>query len=228
MKQLNRDGNKALAIEIRGVQKRFGATQILTGINLEIPAATSVALIGESGSGKSTLLNIIAGLETFDAGSVMIAGLSLSGASSAEKSLLRSQQIGFVFQAFHLMPHLTALQNVMLPLLLQNRPQTQSEASAMKLLHSLGLDHRATALPSQLSGGEQQRVALARAVIHQPAVVLADEPTGNLDPRNAQIALETLLGVVKQSGAALLLVTHSQKVAASADRSVRLVGGTLE
>jgi putative ABC transport system ATP-binding protein len=133
-----------------------------------------------------------------------------------------------VFQAFHLMPHLTALQNVMLPLLLQNRPQTQSEESAMKLLHSLGLDHRAKALPSQLSGGEQQRVALARAVIHQPAVVLADEPTGNLDPRNAQIALETLLGVVKQSGAALLLVTHSQKVAASADRSVRLVGGTLE
>jgi putative ABC transport system ATP-binding protein len=223
-----RQGDDSPVVQIRELEKRFGATSILAGVNLEIKAATSVALIGESGSGKSTLLNIIAGLEKFDAGSVTVAGIALNNASGTDKSILRGERLGFVFQAFHLMPHLTALQNVMLPLLLQHKSQVQSRQAAHQILALLGLDHRIDALPSRLSGGEQQRVALARAVIHKPAVVLADEPTGNLDPRNAQIALETLIDVVKQSGAALLLVTHSQKVANSADRSVRLIGGRLE
>jgi putative ABC transport system ATP-binding protein len=209
------------------VEKRFGSTPLLSGVNLRIEAGKSAALVGESGSGKSTLLNIIAGLEPFDAGSVTVAGIDLSLASTKQKSLLRSQHLGFVFQAFHLMPHLTALQNVMLPLLLQQKPESPSKAAALVALEQLGLTSRANALPSKLSGGEQQRVALARAIVHQPSLVLADEPTGNLDPRNAQVALELLLASVKNSGAALLLVTHSDKVAAQADICVHLRNGKL-
>jgi putative ABC transport system ATP-binding protein len=214
-------------LELVAVEKRFGNTPILNGVNLRIEAGKSAALVGESGSGKSTLLNIIAGLEPFNAGSVIVAGIDLSRANASLKSQLRSLHLGFVFQAFHLMPHLSALQNVMLPLLLQQKPEASSKAAALITLESLGLASRADALPSKLSGGEQQRVALARAIVHKPSLVLADEPTGNLDPRNAEIALALLLASVKDSGAALLLVTHSDKVAAQADICVHLSNGKL-
>jgi putative ABC transport system ATP-binding protein len=214
-------------LELVAVEKRFGNTPILNGVNLRIEAGKSAALVGESGSGKSTLLNIIAGLEPFNAGSVSVAGIDLSRANASLKSQLRSLHLGFVFQAFHLMPHLSALQNVMLPLLLQQKPEASSKAAALITLESLGLASRADALPSKLSGGEQQRVALARAIVHKPSLVLADEPTGNLDPRNAEIALALLLASVKDSGAALLLVTHSDKVAAQADICVHLSNGKL-
>jgi putative ABC transport system ATP-binding protein len=212
---------------VNNVAKRFESTQILKGVDLQIHAGESVALVGESGSGKSTLLNIIAGLETFDEGKVTVAGIDLSTANSAQKSELRATKLGFVFQAFHLMPHLSALQNIMLPLLLQRKPETLAKTAANTLLEKLGLSARANALPNKLSGGEQQRVALARAIIHQPSLVLADEPTGNLDANNADLALQLLLETVKHSGAALLIVTHSEKIATRANRAVRLQNGKL-
>jgi putative ABC transport system ATP-binding protein len=212
---------------VNKVAKRFESTQILKEVDLQIHAGESVALVGESGSGKSTLLNIIAGLETFDEGQVNVTGIDLSTANSAQKSELRATKLGFVFQAFHLMPHLSALHNIMLPLLLQRKPETLAKTAANTLLEKLGLSARANALPNKLSGGEQQRVALARAIIHQPSLVLADEPTGNLDTNNADLALQLLLETVKHSGAALLIVTHSEKIATRANRAVRLQNGKL-
>jgi ABC-type lipoprotein export system ATPase subunit len=214
-------------LSVTGVAKRFEATEILKGVDLHIRAGESVALIGESGSGKSTLLNIIAGLEVFDSGAVQVAGVDLAEATSAQKSELRATKLGFVFQAFHLMPHLSALQNIMLPILLLRKPEAQAKVAAHGLLEKLGLTQRANAMPNKLSGGEQQRVALARAIIHQPSLVLADEPTGNLDANNADLALQLLLETVKHSGAALLIVTHSERVASRADRAVRLQNGKL-
>jgi putative ABC transport system ATP-binding protein len=215
-------------LEIHHLEKTFEGTPILNDLNLSLPAGKSVALIGESGSGKSTLLNIIAGLETFDHGSVNVCDVDLSKASSAAKSALRANKLGFVFQAFHLMPHLTAAQNIMLPLMLLRQSETTAKTRAFELLERLQLTPRADALPAKLSGGEQQRIALARAIVHRPSLVLADEPTGNLDPSNAATALNLLLEMVRDTGASLLMVTHSEKVAASADFSVRLLHGALQ
>jgi putative ABC transport system ATP-binding protein len=215
-------------LEIHQLEKTFDGTPILKDLDLSLPAGKSVALIGESGSGKSTLLNIIAGLETFDHGTVNVCEVDLSRASSAAKSELRANKLGFVFQAFHLMPHLSAVQNIMLPLMLLRQPETTAKNRAYELLERLHLTPRADALPAKLSGGEQQRIALARAIVHRPSLVLADEPTGNLDPSNAATALTLLLDMVSDTGASLLMVTHSEKVAASADFSVRLLQGTLQ
>jgi putative ABC transport system ATP-binding protein len=215
-------------LEIKNLEKHFDNTPILKNLNLSLPAGKSIALIGESGSGKSTLLNIIAGLETFNAGDVNVCGVDLSRATLTAKSELRANKLGFVFQAFHLMPHLTALQNIMLPLMLLRQSEGVARKRAHELLELLHLTPRANALPSKLSGGEQQRIALARAVVHRPELVLADEPTGNLDPSNADTALNLLLDMVRTTGASLLIVTHSEKVAASADSSVRLVNGALQ
>jgi putative ABC transport system ATP-binding protein len=214
-------------LSLQNVNKSFEQTPILCDLALTLAVGQSMALIGESGSGKSTLLNIVAGLESFDAGLVRVCGLDLRQASAAAKSDLRAQKIGFVFQAFHLMPHLSAAQNVMLPLMLQGQAEAGSKIRAYALLERLSLTHRADALPAKLSGGEQQRVALARAVVHQPALVLADEPTGNLDPSNAHQALALLLELVRDTGASLLMATHSEKVAASTDVCVRLANGHL-
>jgi putative ABC transport system ATP-binding protein len=214
-------------LELKNVEKKFDSTPILHDLNLTLAQGQSVALIGESGSGKSTLLNIIAGLEDFDVGTVIVCGTDLKNATSATKSELRAKKLGFVFQAFHLMPHLSAVQNVMLPLMLLGRAESASKQQAHELLERLALTHRADAMPAKLSGGEQQRIALARAVIHGPSLVLADEPTGNLDPSNALAALTLLLNVVRDTGASLLMVTHSEKVAASTDFSVHLVNGRL-
>ncbi len=214
-------------LELKNVEKKFNSTTILHDLHLTLAPGESVALIGESGSGKSTLLNIIAGLESFDAGEVIVCGVDLKKAGAATKSELRAQKLGFVFQAFHLMPHLSAAQNIMLPLMLLGQSENTAKQRAHELLERLSMTHRADAMPAKLSGGEQQRVALARAVVHRPALVLADEPTGNLDPTNAQTALTLLLDVVRDTGASLLMVTHSEKVAASADFSVHLVGGRL-
>jgi putative ABC transport system ATP-binding protein len=218
-------------LELKNVEKKFDSTPdskpILHDLHLSLAAGQSVALIGESGSGKSTLLNIIAGLESFDAGEVTVCGVNLKNASASAKSELRAQKLGFVFQAFHLMPHLSAAQNIMLPLMLLGQAENTAKQRAKELLERLSLTHRADAMPAKLSGGEQQRVALARAVVHRPALVLADEPTGNLDPTNAQTALTLLLDIVRDTGASLLMVTHSEKVAASADFSVHLEGGRL-
>jgi putative ABC transport system ATP-binding protein len=215
-------------LEIHHLEKKFDGNWILKELSLGLDAGKSVALIGESGSGKSTLLNIIAGLETFDQGTVNVCGTDLASASNAKKSELRANRLGFVFQAFHLMPHLTAVQNIMLPLMLLRQPQALAKSRANELLERLHLTQRADALPAKLSGGEQQRIALARAIVHRPSLVLADEPTGNLDPSNAATALNLLLDMVKDTGASLLMVTHSEKVASSADFSVRLLNGALQ
>ncbi len=214
-------------LKLENLAKKFGELEILSNINLQLAQGKVAALVGESGSGKSTLLNMIAGLEAVEQGKIWIGDLDIGALTANEKNALRASKLGFVFQQFHLMPHLSAIENVMLPLLLNGLSRGESRERAMELLSKLGLTARLTALPNKLSGGEQQRVALARAVVHRPLLILADEPTGNLDPSHAQTALNLLLSTVKEFGSTLLIVTHSDKVAASADFSVRLQGGVL-
>jgi putative ABC transport system ATP-binding protein len=206
-------------LSVQGLAKRFGATPVFDGVALELARGEFVALLGESGVGKSTLLNCIAGLETADAGTIELAGEPLNGLDDDARALLRRRRIGFVFQAFHVLPHLTVAENVALPLLLQRRPDPARVAA---LLDDVGLAGLAGRLPAQLSGGQLQRVAIARAVVHAPALVLADEPTGNLDPDTATRVLDVLRREVRATGASCLLVTHSAAAAAQADRVLRL------
>jgi putative ABC transport system ATP-binding protein len=178
--------------------------------------------MGESGAGKSTLLNLIAGLDVADAGSIAIRGTPLEGLDDDARTRLRREAIGFVFQAFHILPHLTLAQNVALPLVLQHVPAAQSHARAIGMLASVGLPGRGEDFPRALSGGELQRVAIARALVHRPSLILADEPTGNLDPETASRILDLFATEVRESGAAVLLVTHSHVAAAVADRTLTL------
>ncbi len=181
-----------------------------------------VALQGESGVGKSTLLNLIAGLDMPDTGSIEVGGCRIDKLSAADRTLFRRSALGFVFQAFHLLPHLSAIQNVMLPLMLAGIGEQSSRKQALTMLDELGIAARANAKPGELSGGEQQRVALARALVHRPKLVLADEPTGNLDPATAKLALDLLLAQCARHGITLLMVTHSPETAALADRRLLL------
>jgi putative ABC transport system ATP-binding protein len=219
-------GAPILAID--HVSKRFTAERpILHEVCLTLGAGERVALLGESGSGKSTLLNLIAGLEPFDEGQIHVAGQPLRGLNADATAQLRRTVIGFVFQAFHLLPHLSAQRNVALPLLLTGVPRREALERAQAALAGVGLARRADDLPVTLSGGEQQRVALVRALVHRPALVLADEPTGNLDPSTAAIALDVIAEQVTRSRAALVLVTHSSHAAAIADRRVEIVDARL-
>jgi putative ABC transport system ATP-binding protein len=195
---------------------------LFDGINLEIAPGEIVAVMGESGVGKSTLLNLAAGLDQADSGSVSIDGVALDSLDDDARTRLRRDRIGFVFQAFHILPHLTLAQNVALPLVLQNLDTAEAVARATEILGSVGLKGRDGARPSQLSGGELQRVALARALVHRPAVVLADEPTGNLDPDTAERVLDLFVAQVRTSGAAAILVTHSERAAAVTERRLNL------
>jgi putative ABC transport system ATP-binding protein len=206
-------------LRIQGLAKRFATTPVFDGVALELASGEFVALLGESGVGKSTLLNCIAGLESADAGTIELAGEPLDALDDDGRALLRRRRIGFVFQAFHVLPHLTVAENVALPLLLQRRPDPARVAA---LLDDVGLGGLGGRLPAQLSGGQLQRVAIARAVVHAPALVLADEPTGNLDPETAARVLDVLQREVRATGAACLLVTHSAAAAAQADRVLRL------
>lgn len=213
----------APAVEIIDLHKRFGPERaVLAGITLSIAAGERVALLGESGVGKSTLLNLIAGLERPDAGEIRLNGHPVHALDEAGAARLRARHIGFVFQAFHLITHLTLWQNVAIPLLLNGCDAQEARARAEALLDRVGLGTRSRDLPRQLSGGEQQRVALARAVVHQPRLVLADEPTGNLDPATATRALALIDEQVSEHGAALLMVTHSLQAAQLAERRLRL------
>lgn len=215
------------ALSVSGLDKRFGDQVLLSSVSLEIAAGERVALLGESGSGKSTLLNLVAGLEPADGGSIHIAGERVDGRDADASAKLRRERLGFVFQAFHLLPQLDALANVMVPLLLLGTPYRQARQRAGMQLDSLGIAARAHALPSTLSGGEQQRVAIARALVHRPALLLADEPTGNLDEENAQRVLELLDAACRQHGAALLMATHSMQAARSGSRVLRLAHARL-
>lgn len=215
-------------LRVEGLVKALGGRRVLDGLNLRLGPGERVALLGESGSGKSTLLNIIAGLEPADAGSVQVAGCAVDGRDADKNAALRRQAIGFVFQAFHLLPYLDIARNVAIPLLLNGEHSEAALSKARAMLARLGLGERAGALPRELSGGEQQRVALARALITRPSLLLADEPTGNLDPRNAEAALALIHEQAELNGSALLLVTHSQQAAATAQRRLRLHEGRLD
>lgn len=208
---------------LQGVTKRFGSRAVLNAVSLELAPGEYVALLGDSGIGKSTLLNLVAGLEPVDSGSIVFEKQDITRMDDDALTLLRRDCFGFVFQAFHVLPHLTVEQNVALPLLLRSLPG----GKAKEAIRSVGLAGREASMPRELSGGELQRVAIARALVGDPKLVLADEPTGNLDPDNARQVLALLRAQVKEKGAAGILATHSEAAAATCDRAYRLTAAGL-
>jgi putative ABC transport system ATP-binding protein len=200
---------------------------VLDRISLDVPRGVMVAILGESGVGKSTLLNLIAGLEHPDAGTVVIAGSELQRLDDDALTAFRREKIGFVFQAFHVLPYLTVAQNVALPLALLGQDNEASRARVQTMLAAVGLADRGSSMPRELSGGELQRTAIARALVHRPAIVLADEPTGNLDSESADGVIGLLRERLHAEGATGVLVTHSRTAAARADRVYTLTAGGL-
>jgi putative ABC transport system ATP-binding protein len=212
-------------VELRAVSKSFrgpAPRRIFTDLSLSVARGEYVAIVGASGIGKSTLLNIIAGLEPVDAGTVIVDGVDCASLDDEARTAFRRERIGFVFQAFHVLPYLTVADNVALPLALLGRRDPGVGDRVATALGAVGLDGRAASWPRELSGGELQRVAIARALVHRPSLILADEPTGNLDPATATQVIALLRDAVKHSGAAAVLATHSRIAAASADRVCRL------
>ncbi|MEP6790762.1 MAG: ABC transporter ATP-binding protein [Ramlibacter sp.] len=208
-----------MSLSVRGLAKRYGDMAVFENVSLDVAPGEFVAIVGESGVGKSTLLNCLAGLDDWDAGTVSADGVDLAGMDGDARALLRRKRIGFVFQAFHVLPHLDVAQNVALPLMLLNEPD---DARVQQMLDAVGLHGLGPRLPQELSGGQLQRVAIARALVHRPAYLLADEPTGNLDPTTAMKVMNVLIAQTREHGASLVLVTHSQAAAARADRILHL------
>ena len=206
-------------LQVRQLSKRYGDTPVFSNVSLDVAPGEFVAIVGESGVGKSTLLNCMAGLDSWDEGTVTLNGADLGTLSDDQRALLRRRHVGFVFQAFHVLPHLDVAQNVALPLLLLGQPD---DARVQALLEAVGLGGLGARLPQQLSGGQLQRVAIARALVHRPSLLLADEPTGNLDPRTAAQVMQVLQDQASESGASLVLVTHSEAAAARAQRVLHL------
>jgi putative ABC transport system ATP-binding protein len=221
-----------IEIRLRGLRRQFreGARQqtVLDDLDLDIRRGETVALRGRSGSGKSTLLNLIGGIDAPDTGSVTVAGINLTGLSERERTLFRRKHIGFVYQSFNLVPTLNVADNVRLVLELNKVPAAEASTRIDELLHAVGLANRAASYPDVLSGGEQQRVAIARALAHKPAVLLADEPTGNLDDATAEGVLGLLDKLVRDSSHTMLIATHSQHIASHCDRVLELHNGRLK
>lgn len=209
-------------VSAQGLAKRYGADTVFSGVSIDVAAGEFVAIVGDSGVGKSTLLNCLAGLDSFDEGRITLCGHDLGTASDDDRALLRRRHVGFIFQAFHVLPHLDVAQNIALPLmLLQEKPGTLAPR-VQAMLEAVGLAGLGARLPQQLSGGQLQRVAIARALVHRPALLLADEPTGNLDPGTASQVMDLLLAQTREQGAALVLVTHSETAAHRGDRVLHL------
>ena len=208
-----------MQLTVTDLAKHYGDTAVFSKVSLQVNSGEFVAIVGESGVGKSTLLNCLAGLDQWDEGSVLLDGQDLGRLGDEPLARLRREHIGFVFQAFHVLPHLDVAQNVALPLMLLGQ---HDAARVQAMLVAVGLQGLGARLPQQLSGGQLQRVAIARALVHRPALLLADEPTGNLDPSTALRVLDTLVDQTRQHGAALVLVTHSQAAAERADRVLQL------
>ena len=208
-----------MSLRLENLGKRYGEVAVFSHVSLDVAPGEFVAIVGESGVGKSTLLNCMAGLDSWDSGSVHLDGVDLGSLSDDQRALLRREKVGFVFQAFHVLPHLDVAQNVALPLLLLGQ---HDEARVAAMLAAVGLDGLGSRLPQQLSGGQLQRVAIARALIHRPGLLLADEPTGNLDPTTAARVMDALVAQTREHGASLVLVTHSETAAARADRVLHL------
>jgi putative ABC transport system ATP-binding protein len=209
-------------LALQDLSKSFGPTLLFQGLNLTLNAGDYVAVMGDSGSGKSTFLNIVAGLEPADAGVIVLDGHAVDARDDDAATLWRRKSLGFVFQSFHVLPYLTVAQNVALPLRLNGWTPASIRNRTDEMLEAVGLATRQSAYLRELSGGETQRVAIARALVHKPSLILADEPTGNLDPATADNVLTLLASEIKRNGAAGILVTHSAAAAASTDRALRL------
>ncbi len=213
----------ALVVEQLG--KRYGSTTVFSGVSLSVAPGEFVAIVGESGVGKSSLLNCLAALDDWSEGRILHAGVDLGTLNEPQRAHWRRAHLGFVFQAFHVLPHLDVAQNVGLPLLLLGRPDA---ARVQAMLDAVGLGDLGARLPAELSGGQLQRVAIARALVHRPGLLLADEPTGNLDPTTAAQVMDVLQQQATESGAALVLVTHSSAAAARAQRLLHLTANGLQ
>ncbi|WP_114374767.1 ABC transporter ATP-binding protein [Elioraea thermophila] len=218
-------------LRLAGVERRFrtgeGSLHVLRGVDLAIAAGEIVALVAPSGAGKSTLLHIAGLLERADAGRVIIAGRDATALDDAARTALRRSVIGFVYQFHHLLPEFDALENAAMPLIIAGRPKAEARERARSLLEALGLGGRLRHRPARLSGGEQQRVAIARALAHRPQVLLADEPTGNLDLETAEVVFGELLSLVRSQGTAALIATHNPDLASRMDRTLRLKEGRI-
>ncbi|GAA4428964.1 ABC transporter ATP-binding protein [Acidovorax lacteus] len=206
-------------LQVQGLARRYGDSRVFEGVDFAVARGEFVAIVGESGVGKSTLLNCLAGLDTWSDGRIVHAGTDLATLDETARALWRRAQVGFVFQAFHVLPHLDVAQNVALPLMLLGRPDPDR---VQAMLGAVGLQGLEARLPRELSGGQLQRVAIARALVHRPGLLLADEPTGNLDPATAARVMDVLVEQTRAAGSALVLVTHSEAAAARADRVLRL------
>ncbi len=217
-----------MILELRNIKKNYiqgqRQVEVLRDLNLQVKKGEIISVVGQSGSGKSTLLSLIAGLDRPDAGEVILNGKDLVKLDENELTRFRGRSLGIVFQQFHLVPHLTAWENIHLPLEILGIP---NEEKAWSILRNVGLDKRADHYPDQLSGGECQRVAIARALIANPSLILADEPSGNLDANTADQVMNLLFSVVKEHACTMLLVTHNEALAARCDRHLVLKGGTL-
>ena len=221
----------AVAVCAAGIHKHYqspaGPLPVLRGLDLTVDSGACAAITGESGSGKSTLLNIIAGLDHFGPGRLQVGGTDLATLDETELARYR-RTLGMVFQFHHLLRDFSVLDNLLIPALIRGQRRAAARRRALELLHAVGLSGRAAHLPDELSGGERQRVAVARAVVGEPGLVLADEPTGNLDERNSHLVADLLFDLVRRQGTTLVLVTHDAALAARSDAVYRLAGGTLQ